>query len=104
MAGKFSSRWFRTTLEKYEVEVDGGFLMGKKTEERFNDRTVDFDKFANKLTEIYEGFDSDGYDVINVVPISMGQSEEMRSKAGYLGEVGFSITRGAVVIGKKREN
>ncbi|MDD2685692.1 MAG: hypothetical protein PHY62_06000 [Gallionella sp.] len=102
MAGKFVSRWFYAGLGKYEVEVSAG-LLKTKTEERASQRYVDFDGYAEQLTKIYEELDSDGYDVINIVPISMGQSEEMRSKAAYLGEVGFSITRGAVVIGKKRE-
>lgn len=40
-----------------------------------------FDGYTEQLTKIYEELDSDGYDVINIVPISTGQSEEMRSQA-----------------------
>jgi len=102
MAGKFVSKWFYAELGKYEVEVSAGLFKTKK-EERASQRYVDFDSYADLLTKIYEELDSDGYDVVNIVPISMGQSDEMRSQAAYLGQVGFSITRGAVVIGKKRE-
>lgn len=101
MAGKFVSRWFYASLEKYVVDVG---ILKSKNEERYSDRSVDLDNYAKNLRNIYEELDTEGYDVINIVPISMGQSEEMRSKSAYLGEVGFSITRGAVVIGKKRDN
>ena len=74
MASKFVSRWFYAELGKYEVDT-GTFRT--KIEERRSDRYVDFDVFAKQLTKIYEEFDSDGYEVINVVPISMGQSEHV---------------------------
>lgn len=101
MAGKFVSRWFYAGLGKYEVDTG---IIRTKMEERTSQRYVDFDGYAEKLTKIYEELDSDGYDVINIVPISMGQSETCKQSNGnYVGDVGFSITRGAVVIGKKRE-
>lgn len=101
MAGKFVSRWFYAGLGKYEVDTG---IIRTKMEERTSQRHIDFDNYAEKLTKIYEELDSDGYDVINIVPISMGQSENcIQSNGNYVGDVGFSITRGAVVIGKKRE-
>jgi hypothetical protein len=36
---------------------------------------VNLDDFANSLQEKYEDLDSEGDDVVNVVPITMGQSE-----------------------------
>lgn len=95
MASKYVSRWFYAGLGKYEVDT-GTFRT--KIEERPSERYVDFDDFAKQLTKIYEELDSDGYEVINVVPISMGQSEHSGGAVFF----GFSITRGAVVIGKKR--
>jgi hypothetical protein len=101
MAGKFVSRWFYAGLGKYEVDTG---RIRTKIEERATQRYVDFDGYAEQLTKIYEDLDADGYDVINIVPISMGQSESCTQRSGaYVGDVGFSITRGAVVIGKKRE-
>ncbi len=110
MSDKFISRWFYSSTGTYDVEVEKGLL--KKTtvtEQRDSSRIPDFGDFSNTLRKTYEKFDSDGYDVVNVVPIQMGTSESLWSKgrvsniSNYLGEVGFSITRGAVVIGKKRE-
>ena len=91
---KFVSRWFYAELGKYEVDTG---TLRSKIEERRSERYVDFDEFAKRLTKIYEDLDSDDYEVINVVPISMGQSE-----GGGMQVVDFSITRGAVVRGKKR--
>ncbi len=103
---KFISKWFYSSLGTYEVEKG---ILKKKKEEYYSQRYVNFDEYANSLREIYEEFDNDGYDIVNVTPIQMGQSEasvgqtaELISKKQYLGDVGFSITRGAVVIGKKR--
>lgn len=104
---KFISSWFWASLGKYEV--DKGLFKTKK-ETRYNERTVDFDEYAEKLRQMYTDFDRQGYDVINVIPINMGQSEasigqtkHLVPQKRYLGDVGFSITRGAVVIGKKKE-
>lgn len=47
--------------------------------------------------------DADGYDVINVIPIAAGYSECCaKSNGDYVGDVGFSITRGAIIVGEKR--
>lgn len=104
---KFISSWFWASLGTYEV--DKGLFKTKK-ETRYNERTVDFDDYADKLRQVYEDYDQQGYDVVNVVPITMGQSEQsigqtknLIPEKRYLGDVGFSITRGAVVIGKKQE-
>lgn len=89
MAGKFVYRWFYS-----------GLTVSEGTDQRY----VDFDSYAKQLAKIYEELDTDGYDVITIVPVSMGQSEPCTQIGGrYVGDVGFSITRGAVVIGKKRE-
>ncbi|WP_444895732.1 hypothetical protein [Microbulbifer sp. SSSA005] len=107
MSNKFISSWFISSLAHDNV-VKG--MIRKKVEKQYNQRIVDIDEFSNTLRKMYEDFDADGYDVINVVPIQQGQSEqsightkEVFSESTYLGDVGFSITRGAVVIGKKRD-
>jgi hypothetical protein len=68
-------------------------------------RHVDFEGYAQSLQNAYEQLDTEGYDVVNVVPISMGTSETCsQSNGNYVADVGFAITRGAVVVvGKRRE-
>ena len=101
MAGKFKTTWFWASLGKFDVEK--GFIF-KETVKEISRRNVDFDEYANQLQNAYEQLDSEGYEVVNVVPISMGTSEVCnQSNGNYVGDVGFSITRGAVVVGKKRE-
>jgi hypothetical protein len=107
MSDKFISTWFYASLGKYDVETG---VFKKKTEQHHSERYVDFQEFSDRLRKTYEEYDAEGYDVVNVVPIQMGQSEasigktkEVISQSNYLGDVGFSITRGAVIIGKKRD-
>ena len=109
MSKKFTTTWFYASLGKYDVEKRG--LIRKTKETHDSQRYPDFDDFAQRLENIYSEMDASGYDVINVVPTQMGQSEasigktkELISETNYLGDVGFSITRGAVVVGKKRES
>lgn len=102
MSGKFKSTWFYSSLGTYIKDVG---IIGKKEKEFYSQRRVNLDDFANSLQEKYEDLDSEGYDVVNVVPITMGQSELGTQKVGgYFGGIGFSITRGAVVIGKKESH
>ena len=100
MSGKFITTWFCAPLDTYEKEVG---LVFKETKEYYTQRNVNLDAFALQLKVEYEQLDANGYDVINVIPISVGQSENCyQSNNNYIGDVGFSITRGAVVVGKKR--
>ena len=93
MSGKFKSTWFYAELESYD--------QGRKVSQR----SVNYVDYANRLQAIYESFDDEGYDVIQVVPIASGTSEQCVTRRGdYVGDVGFSITRGAVVIGRRRES
>ncbi|MDQ7728005.1 hypothetical protein [Halomonas sp. SpR8] len=101
MSGKFKTTWFWASLGKFDVEK--GFIFKEKVK-KVSHRNVDFDEYAQHLQNAYEQLDSEGYDVVNVVPISMGTSEVCnQSNGNYVGDVGFSITRGAVVVGKKKE-
>jgi hypothetical protein len=104
---KFISHWFYASLGTFDVEK-GMFF--KKTEKHHSERYVNLDQYAEKLRKTYEDFDAKGYEVVEVTPIVMGQSEasigrtkQVFSETNYLGDVGFSITRGAVIIGKLRE-
>lgn len=101
MAGKFKTTWFWSALGQFDVER--GFIFKERVKE-ISHRNIDFDDYAQNLQNAYEQFDAEGFDVINVVPISMGTSENCKQANGnYVGDVGFSITRGAVVVAKKRE-
>lgn len=56
------------------------------------------------LAESYNKLDQAGYDVVNVVPVAIGTSDQCyQSNKNYVGDVGYSITRGAVVVGKLRQ-
>lgn len=100
MSEKFISAWFYASMESTTRPTG---LSGSKTETVYDKKTVDLDNYADLLLETYETFDEQGYDVVNVVPISTALSEECTQRGGaYVGDVAFSVTRGAVVIGKKK--
>src|SRR6266850_5789397 len=69
MAGKFKTKWFWASWAKYNV--DEGVLFKKKVEKEWQ-RWVDIGDYAQKLQDAYEQLDAEGYDVIRVVPISVG--------------------------------
>jgi len=102
MADKFRTTWFYSSLDTYTKKVG---LLKNKEEQVYTERNVDFEEFASTLKQKYEEFDADGYDIINIVPIAMGQSEQcLQTTGNYVGDVGFSITRGAVIVGKLRDD
>jgi len=105
MANKFKTAWFWASLGKFDGQR--GFLVKEKIT-KVSQRHIDLEEYAQSLQNIYEQFDSEGYDVINVVPISMGTSELSTHQSNGAGpaisDVGFSITSGAVVVGKRRES
>lgn len=109
MSKKFQTQWFYAPLETRTEFKPSGFLgLGSEAVNVAEARLANLDQFAEQLELIYNGFDEKGYDVVNVVPISMGSSEPCHARmsngqANYLGETGFSITRGAVVVGKRRD-
>lgn len=101
MDKKFKAKWFYAALGTCKVKSG---LATQKAQRQYTQRRVNFDAFATMLAEKYNEFDKEGYDVVNVVPIAMGQSETCQQRSGaYVGDVGFSITRGAVVVGRRRD-
>lgn len=101
MSDKFISDWFYAPLSKVDVTTG---LIFKETHKAYTKRYVDLDAFSSLLSSKYNEMDKLGYDVVNVVPIAMGESEHCKQSNGnYVGDVGFSITRGAVLIGKRRD-
>jgi hypothetical protein len=94
---KYITTWFYAKLGKCQTDVGGLF---PKMKETYSQRAVDFDEYAKLLEEKYNELDSDGYDVVNVLPINMGQAENVERTNI---DISFSITRGAVVVGKKRD-
>jgi hypothetical protein len=109
MSKKFETQWFYAGLDKRTEIQPSGFLGLKKEIVSIHEAKVaNLDQFSEQLALIYNEFDENGYDVVNVVPISMVISEPCHSildsgRKNYLGETGFSITRGAVVVGKRRD-
>lgn len=110
MSAKFITTWFYAGHEKNQKVVSRGFLgMRKELEEEAAARVVNLDEFADMLTKVYTDFDTQGYEVINVLPLNMAASDNThgRNHNGnqvFLGEVGFSITKGAMVVGKRKED
>lgn len=79
----FISKWFYSSLGSYNVDKG---LFFKKTEKQQPERYVNLDEYAENLRQTYEDFDSKGYDVKEVTPIVMGQSEASigKTKQFYL--------------------
>jgi hypothetical protein len=98
---KFITTWFYASKDSETQDVG---IFRTKIKKIYDNRSVDFDEFSQRLEEAYNNFDERGYDVINIVPIAMGSSEQCKQSNGnYVGDVGFSLTRGAVVVGKRRD-
>jgi hypothetical protein len=69
MAGKFSAKWFYVGTGTYQVEKG---LINKRLVDKVSQRMPDFGDFAKNLANMYEQFDDEGFDVVNVVPIVIG--------------------------------
>jgi len=101
MSDKYRTAWFYASLENEVVEKG---LVLKSKSKVYNHRQVDVDEYARLLQRQCNELDDAGYDVFSIVPIVMGTAEKFSQKDGtYVGDVGFSISRGAVVVGKRRE-
>ncbi|WP_081821696.1 hypothetical protein [Achromobacter sp. DH1f] len=108
---KFITSWFYASVGKYKNVTTEGFFWNRKerVEEVAQPRTANYQEFADELAKIYNHFDAEGYDVVNVVPLAIGASEPVHAQLSggarnYLGDTGFSVTRGAVVVGKRRDD
>lgn len=100
MEKMFVTTWFYASKENETREVG---VFKTKQKKFYGERAVDIAEFSQQLENIYNDFYSKGNDVGNIVPIAMGTSEHCKQSNGnYVGDVGFSITRGAVIVGKKR--
>lgn len=101
MSEKFITTWFQASKGTYKKDTG---IIKTKMKEFYSERYVDMDEYAALLAQSYNELDKQGYDVVNVVPTSVGQSETCVQRDNtYVGDVGFSITRGAVVVGKRRD-
>ena len=108
MPKKFETQWFYTGLDTKKEIRQGGLLGFRKEEvDVYDAKFANLDQFSQQLEAIYNEFDVRGLDVVNVVPISLGSSEPCHASTkngqNYLGETPYSITRGAVVVGKRRD-
>jgi hypothetical protein len=99
MSDKYKVTWFYSSLAVNE----GTAVFGLIKTQAASQTTINFDDYANRLAAIYNDFDSQGYDVLNVIPMNMGSADSFSAGEGMTGYAGYSITRGAVVVGKRRE-
>ena len=93
---KYIVTGFRASVEKDPQTVG---IINKRTVEYPIFRRVDLDEYAELLEETYNKYDAEGYDVVNVVPITMGETEQNNNQV----TASFGITRGAIVVGKRRD-
>ena len=111
MKKKFVTDWFYSPVAKHTEKQLTGFWFWKSVETVKTNipQTGDYEHICQNLENIYNRFDEEGYDVVNIIPLNIGSSEPNHAllKNGahnYLGDTGYSITRGAVVVGKLRES
>jgi len=109
MSEKFVTQWFYCSEQSATITQKTGVLRRKKEENVYLAHMPDIEDYAKQLAIVYNQLDEAGCDVVNVVPINIGSSEPCyrRAKAGkreYLGNIPFSTTRGAVVVGQRRED
>ncbi|MDY0833565.1 hypothetical protein [Pseudomonas sp. SED1] len=101
MSKRFITTWFYASLETKKVSSG---ILGMSTKDVYDPRTVNVKEMAKQLEDVYNEYDAEGYDVVNILPVSLGTSEaSIASNGNYLGDVGFSINRGAIVVGKRRD-
>ncbi|PSJ23588.1 hypothetical protein CVH10_01640 [Halomonas sp. ND22Bw] len=94
MADRFVTSWFLAPLKQSDAPLRKG-LARVTGGEAYDNSLVDMDEYADMLADQYNELDKEGYDVVNVVPIESGQ------QVGAT--LGYSITQGAVVVGKRRD-
>lgn len=98
---KFRTSYFRSELETFDYQEG---LIIKKQKTGVNNGSVDMQAFADTLQSMVEDMDQEGYDVMHIVPLQMGHIEPLvNKKQERVGEVGFSITQGAAIVGKLRK-
>lgn len=52
------------------------------TKEVYDPRTVDVQEMAKLLEDAYNDYDAEGYDVVNILPITLGGSESSIASNG----------------------
>ena len=108
---KFVTKWFYASVGEYENVQSEGWFWNKKYKKvkEQTPRAANYEEFSKLLADTYNDLDKEGYDVVNVIPLALGASEPvhatMNNNGGktYLGETGYSVTRGAIVVGRRRE-
>lgn len=100
---KFVTDWFYVPCASTKRLQRTGFLgLGEpKIVKDYANAIPDLEEYAKVLAEKYNAFDRAGYEVIEIVPISIGSSDQcFQENKNYVGDVGYSTTRGAVLVGK----
>ncbi|EMO1005399.1 hypothetical protein WDB62_003897 [Escherichia coli] len=107
---KFISKYFyvpcasRKELERAGLLTAIG-LVDPKVKVVYDRNIPDIKQYADQITNCYNELDNAGYDVVNIVPVTLGSSDQcFQANNTYVGDVGYSLTRGAVVVGKLRED
>lgn len=70
-------------------------LLRNKTQLEESKLLPDLDAMCEQLAQVYTDLDAQGYEVVNLMPINVGELIENKDR-----ESGISVTRGAVVVGR----
>lgn len=107
---KFKTEYFYAPLVRTEHDEESGFWFFKetKTVEQYHFE-VDLDKYAQGLAEIYNRFDREGYEVVNVIPLQMAHEKPCyqqlaQDRTNYVGSISHGMTQGAMVVGKRKDD
>lgn len=70
--------WIRASADS---EARPAGMFGNKTGKVHDHRSVDMDQFSALLGNAYNQLDSDGHDVVNVIPLRQGPANTVPRKA-----------------------
>lgn len=89
---KFVARSVMVGSGRVAVKVG---LLRNKTGYHESKLTPDLDAMCDELVKVYTDLDAQGYEVVNAMPINIGEVIESKDR-----EHSITVTRGAVIIGK----
>ncbi len=86
------------------VEEEKTGVIFKSTEKIFKTDGVDLELYAQMVEDCCNHLDDEGYDVFSIIPVNTGHRDAIKvGKNQYAADIGYSVTQGAVVVGKLKE-
>ncbi len=107
---KFRTVWFCAPAGESDNEVSEGWFWNKKHKKvkTTEPRIANYDQLSQSIEDAHNELDVEGYDVTHIIPLNIGSSESQhpsyfQGSTVDLGDIGFSVTRGVIVVGKLRQ-